>query len=29
MRELTRAAILVTGDNVTLPAVTWSLWNGN
>jgi iron(III) transport system permease protein len=29
MRELTRAVILVTGDNITLPVVTWSLWNGN
>jgi iron(III) transport system permease protein len=29
MRELTRAIILVTGDNITLPVVTWSLWNGN
>jgi iron(III) transport system permease protein len=28
MRELARAVILVTGDNVTLPVVTWSLWNG-
>ncbi len=29
MRELTRAVILVTGDNITLPVVTWNLWNGN
>jgi iron(III) transport system permease protein len=28
LRELTRAVILVTGSNVTLPVVTWSLWNG-
>ena len=28
LRELTRAIILVTGDNVTLPVITWSLWNG-
>ncbi len=28
LRELTRAIILVTGENVTLPVITWSLWNG-
>ena len=26
-RELTRAIILVTGENLTLPVVVWSLWN--
>lgn len=28
LRELTRAVILVTGANITLPVITWSLWNG-
>jgi iron(III) transport system permease protein len=26
-RELTRAIILVIGDNVTLPVIVWGLWN--
>jgi iron(III) transport system permease protein len=28
LRELTRAVILSTADNTTLPVITWSLWNG-
>ena len=27
-RELTMAAFMVTQDNITLPVVIWSLWNG-
>lgn len=28
LRELTRAIILSTADNTTLPVIAWSLWNG-
>jgi hypothetical protein len=28
LRELTRAIILSSAGNTTLPVITWSLWNG-